>query len=63
MRNYAMELQDLGYDVGEQCREFIDNYGNPCCDDSDEPDGDTCGMLDELIDLIEEAGLREEVAA
>lgn len=33
-----------GVDIGEQCRECIDTYGNPCCID----DESECGTLDEV---------------
>lgn len=52
-------LQNEGIDIGDQCRQCIENYGNPCCNDLDpelEPDengedkngGSECGMLDEV---------------
>lgn len=33
-----------GVDIGEQCRECIDTYGNPCCIDNKSE----CGTLDEV---------------
>lgn len=52
-------LRDEGVDIGDHCRQCIENYGNPCCNDLDpdlEPDdngedengGSECGMLDEV---------------
>lgn len=52
-------LRDEGIDIGDQCRQCIDNYGCPCCNDldpelepdengEDENDGSECGMLDEV---------------
>lgn len=52
-------LYDEGVDIGEQCRQCIENYGNPCCNDldpelepgengEDENGGSECGMLDEV---------------
>lgn len=52
-------MYDEGVDIGEQCRQCIENYGNPCCNDidpelepgengEDENGGSECGMLDEV---------------
>ncbi len=54
-----MALRDEGVDIGDHCRQCIENYGNPCCNDLDpslEPDdngedengGSECGVLDEV---------------
>lgn len=48
----AREIMDMGYDVGETCRECINNYGRPCCDDSSEEDGSASGMLDDLHQMV-----------
>ncbi len=45
-------VQAEGVDVGDTCRECIENYGVPCCVDTIDEDGSNlyggeCGMLDE----------------
>lgn len=47
----VLACQAEGIDIGDQCRECIDNYGNPVC--IDENDGDDeeeceCGILDDI---------------
>ncbi len=50
-------LRDEGIDIGDHCRQCIENYGSPCCNDldpdlevnddgEDENGGSECGMLD-----------------
>lgn len=52
-------LYDEGIDIGDYCRQCIESYGNPCCNDldpelepnengEDENGGSECGMLDEV---------------
>ena len=48
----AFEIMGMGYEIGETCRECIDHYGRPCCDDSSEEDGSICGMLDDLHQIV-----------
>lgn len=45
-------VRDEGIDIGDTCRECIENYGSPCCVDTVDEDGtnlygNECGMLDE----------------
>ena len=42
--NTIFYLQREGIDIGEQCRECIDTYGSPICNDSESE----CGILDEV---------------
>ncbi len=47
----TLACQEEGIDIGDQCRECIENYGSPCC--IDENDGDDereceCGILDDV---------------
>lgn len=42
VRNLAAE----GIDLGSQCRECVETYGNPCCID----DESECGVLDDIRD-------------
>jgi len=49
-------LQDEGIDIGDNCRECIDNYGEPCCRDEVDEDGSTigaCGLLDDNLSCFE----------
>lgn len=48
----ACQIQDMGYDVGEACRNCINDYGVPACADTD---GD-CGMLDDLHQMLVKEG-------
>ena len=53
-------IRDEGIDIGEQCRQCIENYGYPCCNTlnpdlepdeasgEDENGGSECGTLDEV---------------
>jgi hypothetical protein len=45
---FPYEIDDEGFDIGETCRDCIENYGVPCCDDSDEEGGSECCMLDDF---------------
>nr|DAL85251.1 MAG TPA: ASCH domain protein [Caudoviricetes sp.] len=45
-------VRDEGIDIGDTCRDCIENYGSPCCVDTVDEDGTDlyggeCGMLDE----------------
>lgn len=47
------ELLAEGMDIGDDCRECIATYGNPCCVDTVDEDGSNlyggdCGILDEI---------------
>ncbi len=47
------ELLAEGMDIGDDCRECIDAYGNPCCVDTVDEDGSDmyggeCGLLDDI---------------
>lgn len=45
-----LAVQAEGIDIGDTCRECINNYGWPCCVEALDDDGSTlgeCGMLDE----------------
>ena len=42
--NTIFYLQREGIDIGEHCRECIDTYGSPICNDRESE----CGMLDEV---------------
>lgn len=42
--NTIFYLQREGIDIGEQCRECIDTYGSPICNDCESE----CGILDEV---------------
>lgn len=41
------ELQSEGIDIGDDCRQCINNYGEPCCIDEYNNE-DECGILDEV---------------
>jgi len=58
MRRYAKELHELGFDIGDYCRKCIEDFGDPVCDDSGEPGGSECGMLEELNGLLLQAGIK-----
>ena len=45
---FPWDMAKKGFDIGETCRECMENYGRPCCDDSDIEDGSECGNLDGL---------------
>ncbi len=47
------ELLAEGVDIGDDCRECIEAYGNPCCVDTVDEDGSDmyggeCGLLDDI---------------
>ena len=59
----ACAIQNMGYDVGETCRECIENYGRPCCNDDAEGGTGECCMLDDLHQmLVTESSGKEEKA-
>lgn len=47
----VLACQAEGIDIGDQCRECIENYGNPVCIDENDGDDEAeceCGILDDI---------------
>jgi hypothetical protein len=50
-----LKLKEEGIDIGNHCRDCINNYGEPCCAELVDEDGstlETCGILDEVISIF-----------
>lgn len=42
------ELRAEGVSLSEECRDCINTYGSPCCNDDADEGGSECGMLDDV---------------
>lgn len=42
----SMAVEFSNTSLNETCRDCLNNYGYPCCDDSDDEGGSECGMLE-----------------